>query len=98
MMYEINSTHTSTKAISGCEPWNCTCQGFSNAFGTYHRHWGNANGRIIQFWVKNECKTKPMKTDNSNFKQIVEPIIEDPCGALENKNKEIFEFFEFGQY
>ena len=93
MMYGENSMHTSPKAIFGCEPWNCTCQGFSNAFGTYHRNWVNAKGRITAFWLKNKCRTKPMK--NNNLIQIVEPIIEDPCGALENKNEKIFECFEF---
>ena len=44
-----------------CAAWNCTCQGASDNFDLYPRHWGTAstNRMAREFWVRRHCQTQP---------------------------------------
>jgi hypothetical protein len=42
-----------------CQQWRCTCQGYSDTFGTYPNHWGLAKGDVRSWWVKNRCDAHP---------------------------------------
>ena len=47
-----------------CEAYGCSCQGFSDAYGTSHRKkdFGAAagNDKLISWWLGHECGTDPM--------------------------------------
>lgn len=47
--------------FSSCNDWSCTCQGFSNMFGTGPGRWGSAKGDsdATSFWVSHKCSTRP---------------------------------------
>jgi hypothetical protein len=50
------------EGLTMCEPWNCTCQGFSDTFDTWYYHWGKARNQPIEvrsWWTDHKCDTKP---------------------------------------
>ena len=51
---------TATPSTTTCWEWRCTCQGYSDAFGTYRYHWGLANDTIRSWWLENRCDTRPV--------------------------------------
>lgn len=46
---------------TACGLWNCSCQGFSDTFGTRAWHWGSAttNKAAKMWWLRNRCDTLP---------------------------------------
>jgi len=43
-----------------CIWFGCTCQGFSNFYGTHHNeHWGCAGDAAQHWWTVNACATSP---------------------------------------
>ena len=49
--------------VTGCADWGCTCQGFSDKFDTWTRHWGGAESEdeiIKDWWVHKKCNTRPI--------------------------------------
>jgi hypothetical protein len=44
-----------------CAPWDCTCRGLSDKYGTYPMHWGYAKRYpvAVSFWMENKCNTYP---------------------------------------
>eukprot|EP00040_Diaphanoeca_grandis_P031390 m.187688 g.187688 ORF g.187688 m.187688 type:complete len:213 (-) comp32312_c0_seq4:1716-2354(-) len=43
-----------------CPVWNCTCQGMSDLFGSWHyREFGDVNEAQIDWWMKKKCNTHP---------------------------------------
>eukprot|EP01062_Namystynia_karyoxenos_P081706 TRINITY_DN9032_c0_g1_i7.p1 TRINITY_DN9032_c0_g1~~TRINITY_DN9032_c0_g1_i7.p1 ORF type:complete len:4691 (+),score=766.31 TRINITY_DN9032_c0_g1_i7:180-14252(+) len=54
-----SASPTGSPSIPVCNPWGCTCQGFSNYFGTHPGHWGCATDPVAQHWwgATNNCPT-----------------------------------------
>lgn len=50
---------TASSSALECQEWNCTCQGFSDVFGTYPNHWHHAPARVRLFWLHHHCNSWP---------------------------------------
>jgi hypothetical protein len=45
-------TTVKSTAIASCRHWMCSCQGYSDTFGTYPSHWGSASrGDARSWWI-----------------------------------------------
>ena len=56
-------TTVPTSETVSCQPWRCTCQGYSDTFGTYPGHWGTASRHlrdVRSWWITHHCDTHPV--------------------------------------
>jgi len=71
--------HDGDELCSNCEYFGCTCQGFSDYWGTgkfpgVGKKWGCARAQpshIKSFWKQNECQTVPTKKAGRNLRMAV---------------------------
>ena len=58
-----------------CVLWNCTCQGFSDTFGTHSRSRGRVreNGREWKWWGEQGCDTVPKGFVVANARGALKP-------------------------
>ena len=64
----VAATTAAYRNLNFCASWNCSCQGFSDTFGTFHMHWREAKSLhpdIKKWWILHRCRTAPHATQHT---------------------------------
>ena len=82
---------------TGCEMWDCNCQGLSDAYGTRPGNFSAAPDVAQTWWTANECQTLPTPKPTPHPLPILAPIlaqqkvvsnnVQKPLPSPESKHK-----------